>query len=141
MTRRSLFTFGGVLGAIVLFMILRAPIVSAFPDLAGVSPEMRALEFHEVRSETVDMKGARTLYVEGNVVNRSAKTVGLPAIRITLRAPGGGEVASWLVEPTATDIAPGRTVGFRSALASPPADATQVTLNLTERRAEVIGLR
>ena len=134
-------TFGGLLAALVLFMVLQAPIVSAFPDLAGISPDMRALEFNEVRSETLAVSGTRTLTVEGNVVNRSARTVALPAIRVSLHAPGGGEVASWLVEPTATDIGPGKTIGFRSALASPPADATQVTLNLTGRSAEVIGLR
>jgi hypothetical protein len=122
-------------------MVLRAPIVSALPDLGGTTPEMRALEFQEVRSETVVMQGARTLYVEGNVVNHSGETVGLPAIRITLRSTGGDAVASWVVEPSATAVEAGKTVGFRSALASPPADATQVTLNLTERKAQVIGLR
>jgi predicted Zn finger-like uncharacterized protein len=138
---RSLKTFAGVLGAIALLMVLRAPIVSAFPELGGTTPEMRALEFQQVRSETVDMQGARTLYVEGNVVNHSGDTVGLPAIRITLRSTGGDAVASWVVEPSATAVEAGKTVGFRSALASPPADATQVTLNLTERKAQVIGLR
>jgi hypothetical protein len=138
---RSLKMFAGVLGAIALLMVLRAPIVSALPDLGGTSPEMRALEFQEVRSETVVMQGARTLYVEGNVVNHSGDTVGLPAIRITLRSTGGDAVASWVVEPSATAVEAGKTVGFRSALASPPADATQVTLNLTERKAQVIGLR
>jgi hypothetical protein len=138
---RSLKMFAGVLGAIALLMVLRAPIVSALPDLGGTTPEMRALEFQEVRSETVVMQGARTLYVEGNVVNHSGETVGLPAIRITLRSTGGDAVASWVVEPSATAVEAGKTVGFRSALASPPADATQVTLNLTERKAQVIGLR
>jgi hypothetical protein len=71
----------------------------------------------------------------------SGDTVGLPAIRITLRSTGGDAVASWVVEPSATAVEAGQTVGFRSALASPPADATQVTLNLTERKAQVIGLR
>jgi hypothetical protein len=42
-------------------------------------------------------------------------------------------VSSWLVEPSVTGLAPGRSIGFRSAMASPPPDAAQVTLDLAAR--------
>jgi hypothetical protein len=45
-----------------------------------------------------------------------------------------------VVEPAAAGLAPGRSIGFRSALASPPADASQVTLNLVAREGSAIGL-
>jgi hypothetical protein len=39
-----------------------------------------------------------------------------------------------LVEPSVDGLAPGRSIGFRSAVASPPQEATQVTLDLAGRQ-------
>jgi hypothetical protein len=46
-----------------------------------------------------------------------------------------------VVEPAADGLAAGHSIGFRSALASPPKAATQVTLKLAEREGNTIGLR
>jgi len=119
------------LGAFVAVVLLRSPIMAALPG--GLPDEVAMLEFQSVRSETVHLKGNSTLFVEGEIVNRSANDVALPAIRITLRSPAGDPVSSWLVEPAVAGLAPGRSIGFRSALASPPSDATEVTLNLAAR--------
>ena len=81
------------------------------------------------------------LVVEGEIVNRSPNDISVPAIRISLRSPAGAEVYSWLVEPTAAGIGPGRSLGFRSAVASPPEDASQVTLRLAQRESRTIGMR
>jgi hypothetical protein len=43
-------------------------------------------------------------------------------------------VSSWLVEPAVAGLAAGKSIGFRSALASPPPDAAQVTLDLAARK-------
>jgi predicted Zn finger-like uncharacterized protein len=131
--RRALKVFGTIFGALVGIVLLRAPIVAAFPMLNGLPVEVAQLEFQQVRSETVHLGGLSTLFVEGEIINRSGGDVSLPAIRITLRSPGGDAVTSWLVEPSVTGLAAGRSIGFRSALASPPDDATQVTLNLAAR--------
>lgn len=131
--RRALKIVGTILGALVGIVLLRSPIVAAFPVLNGLPAEVADLEFQKVRSETVHLGGLSTLFVEGEIANRSGNDVALPAIRITLRSPGGGAVTSWLVEPSVTGLAAGRSIGFRSALASPPDDATQVTLNLAAR--------
>jgi predicted Zn finger-like uncharacterized protein len=122
-----------ILGALVAIVLVWPPIVSALPVLGGLPSAVDQLEFQRVRSETVELQGNSTLFVEGEVVNRSEGEVALPAIRITLRSPDGDAVHSWLVEPSVAGLAPGDTVGFRSALASPPADATQVTLTLASR--------
>lgn len=131
--RRAFKIVGTILGALVGMILLRSPIVAAFPVLNGLPAEVADLEFQKVRSETVHLGGLRTLFVEGEIANRSGNDVALPAIRITLRSPAGGAVTSWLVEPSVTGLAAGRSIGFRSALASPPDDATQVTLNLAAR--------
>lgn len=123
---------GVLLGVVAAFVLFRAPIVAALP-LGQLPAEVGSLEFRQVRSETVHIGTNRTLFVEGEVVNRAGRRVELPAIRITLKSPGGTLVTSWLVEPTTTAIEPGRAIGFRSALADPPEGATQVTLNLAVR--------
>jgi hypothetical protein len=131
--RRTFKIAGTILGALVAIVLFRSPIVAAFPVLNGLPAEVADLEFQKVRSETVHLGGLSTLFVEGEIANRSGNDVVLPAIRITLRSPAGGAVTSWLVEPSVTGLAAGRSIGFRSALASPPDDATQVTLNLAAR--------
>lgn len=123
---------GLALGVVAGLLLFRAPIVSALP-LGYLPAEAASLEFRQVRSETVHIGSNRTLFVEGEVVNRSGSRVDLPAIRITLKSPSGALVRSWLVEPTTTAVEAGRTVGFRSALADPPEGVTQVTLNLAVR--------
>ncbi len=122
-----------VAGAVVVAVILRAPIMAAMPHARGLPAEVAMLEFRDVKSETVQLRGADALLVEGTIFNRGASAVSLPAIRITLRSASGDAVTSWLVEPAVDGLAPGGSVGFRSALAAPPPDAAKVTLNLATR--------
>ncbi|MEJ0013958.1 MAG: DUF3426 domain-containing protein [Bauldia sp.] len=120
-----------VLGALVAIVLLRSPILAALPG--GLPDEVSALEFTSIHSETLHLRNGSTLVVEGEIVNRSATDIALPAIRITLRSPSGDPVSSWLVEPAVAGLGPGKSIGFRSALASPPPDAAQVTLDLAAR--------
>ncbi len=122
---------GTMLGALIAIFVLRSPIMAALPG--GLPDEVAALEFTSVRSETVHLRGNSTLIVEGEIVNRSGVDIALPAIRITLRSPSGDPVSTWLVEPAVAGLAAGKSIGFRSALASPPPDAAQVTLDLAAR--------
>lgn len=128
---------GAALAIVVTLGIFYAPIVAALP-IGQLPQDVASLEFRQIRSETVEIGGASTLFVEGEVVNRSGRQVDLPAIRITLKAPAGHDVTSWLVEPTARTVEAGRAIGFRSALADPPRGATQVTLNLAVREGKGI---
>ncbi|MCR4283468.1 MAG: DUF3426 domain-containing protein [Bauldia sp.] len=138
---RRLKALGVVLGVLAALVVLRAPIVAALPELKGLPSEVDLLDFQNVRSETVHLGSASTLFIEGEIVNRSAGYVDLPAIRVTLKSGAGEAVTSWLVEPSVTGLAAGGSIGFRSALASPPFGATQVTLALARRGGQVIGLR
>lgn len=124
-----------VFAAFLAVLALRAPLVAALPNLPGALPaDTASLQFDAVRSQTVELHGNSTLIVEGTIVNTSASDVALPAIRVTLRASDGAPVQSWLVEPSVDGLAPGRSIGFRSAVASPPREATQVTLDLAGRQ-------
>lgn len=123
---------GGVAGLGVMAVMSGVLLANALPGTAAPAATAM-LDFQKVRTETVDLSGVPTLLVEGEIVNRSGGDVTVPAIQVTLKTPEGQSVRTWLVEPAITGLAPGKTAGFRSALASPPAHATQVTLNLADR--------
>ncbi|MEX0853968.1 MAG: hypothetical protein WD036_11905 [Bauldia sp.] len=139
-----LMALGARLAVGVAIVVLAAPLVAALPRLAtvaGLPDDADLLEFRSVRSETVNLGGVSTLFVEGEIVNRSGRDIALPAVRISLKSAEGVEVRSWLVEPAAQGLAAGRSIGFRSALLSPPSMATQVKLNLAARDGRTIGSR
>ena len=133
---------GAALAVVVALVVLRIPLVVALPGLGGggVPHDADQLEFQKVHTQTIDRGGASTLLVEGEIINRSDRDAAVPAVRISLRSPDGVEVQSWLMEPAVDGLAAGRSIGFRSALASPPAAATQVTLKLAAREGHTIGL-
>jgi predicted Zn finger-like uncharacterized protein len=120
--------------ALAGLLVLRAPILAMLAGgPGGLWAKVADLQFEDVRSQTVHIHGSPTLLVEGEIANTSTADVTLPAIRITLRSNEGTAVKSWLVEPAVAGLAAGDSIGFRSALASPPAEATQVTLDLAAR--------
>jgi hypothetical protein len=123
------------MGGALAFALLCVPIVSALPYLGGraLPPGSDQLAFQNVRSETIANLGASALIVEADIVNTSARTISLPAVRVSLRSPGGGEVQSWLVEPATAGLDAGQTVTFRSAVLARSTAATEVTLSLAAR--------
>jgi predicted Zn finger-like uncharacterized protein len=125
-------TIGGIAAAVIGIAFLWSSIVAALPGMSRLPAGDAAQEFQKVRSETVGLGGRRTLFVEGEIVNRSADRVDLPAIEVTLKSEAGQPVRSWRVTLAAEGLAAGRTIGFRSALASPPEDAAHVTLNFSK---------
>jgi hypothetical protein len=95
---------------------LVAPILTALPGLAGLFADDE-LAFANVKSTFLRAHGHDAIVVEGDLVNTTAHGVAIPAIRISLRDARSEEVYSWLVEPTASALDAGESLGFRSALA------------------------
>jgi predicted Zn finger-like uncharacterized protein len=140
--RRGLKVGGAILFAVAALLLLRAPVVSALPLLGGdqLHRSVEALTFNRVRSEVIRIHGVSTLVVDGEVVNSSTAPVDVPAIRVTLKSGTGDEIQSWLVELAQLELAPGKSIGFRSALAAPPAEASEVSLALARREGHTVGL-
>jgi predicted Zn finger-like uncharacterized protein len=70
--------------AAVGLWLISIPIVGALPRIGGGDPAAGGLELRAVRTRTVHVRGVDTLFVEGEVVNRSGRDMMLPAIRIGL---------------------------------------------------------
>jgi len=125
---------------LVLAMIgFRSPITEAITGLIGGGTH-EGLEFRSVRTETHRARTGRTLIVEGEIVNRSADAVALPAIKLTLRVDGA-DVYSWSVEPTERKLSAGSAIGFRSLIAPPDQRDGEVVASLADRRDDIVGMQ
>jgi hypothetical protein len=78
--------------------------------------------------------------VEGSVANVSPQMREVPALRFALRGADTQELYAWSIDPKSTTIEAGDTVRFRSRLAAPPDQASEVQVRFVERRSQHAGL-
>lgn len=122
----------------VLGVVLRVPIVRAYPRIAGLYAEMglpvnlTGLEFRRLNTLRELEGGQPVLVIEGAVGNLTIATVAMPGIRLALRGQDGQEIYAWSVEPKTATVPAGDEVRFRSRLAAPPEEAVDIQLRFTE---------
>jgi predicted Zn finger-like uncharacterized protein len=92
----------------------------------GLPVNLRGLAFTDVKVGREEAEGVSVLVVEGNIVSSSNKPVEVPRIRFAVRNSTGQEIYAWTALPARSILAPQETLPFKSRLASPPADATDV---------------
>jgi predicted Zn finger-like uncharacterized protein len=128
------------LGCIVTAgLVAPAALVQAMPDLAGlytaagVSVNVRGLEFRELRTTRETHDGVALLVTEGRVINVSGRELELPPIRLAALAANGRELYVWSATATRATLVDGGSTAFKSRLASPPVDAEQVQARFMTR--------
>jgi predicted Zn finger-like uncharacterized protein len=115
--------------------VVRAlPHTASFYSLLGLSVNLRGLVFDNVATVTEQHEGVPILVVEGNVVNTTRKNEDVPRLKFILRNAAQHEIYSWTAVPVRASLPPGEGVGFRTRLASPPADARDVVVRFVNRR-------
>jgi hypothetical protein len=133
----------GILALALLDTILvgwRSDVVRALPQTAsfysslGLPVNLRGLVFDNVATVTEQHEGVPILVVEGNVVNTTRRNEDVPRIKFILRNATHHEIYSWTAVPVRALLQPGEGVGFRTRLASPPADARDVVVRFVNRR-------
>jgi|GEM_PF-419486 len=134
------------LGALVaLFaggILLRAPLVQQFPQLAGayaavgLPVNVVGLEFRDVRTLQSLQDGAEVLVVEGTIASVSSHEAPMPPVIVTLVGNDGSTVYQWSMTPQATELEPGETVHFQTQLSKPPHNAAQVKLGFANGRVQ-----
>jgi predicted Zn finger-like uncharacterized protein len=106
----------------------------------GLPVNLRHLKFDNVHISKETQDGVSILIVEGTIVSTAGKSVSVPRLRFAARNPAGQEVYTWTALPGRSILDPGETLEFRSRLASPPADATDVMVRFfTARDVEAGG--
>ncbi|MDF2118428.1 hypothetical protein PY365_22900 [Roseiarcaceae bacterium H3SJ34-1] len=122
----------GLTGVCSLAIAGRVQIANALPVIAplyaamGIPANARGLEIRGVRSTLLDDQGQSYLVVEGQIANLRNAPSQLGELRLSLRDPSGRDIYTWSAPPPEARIGAGRTLAFKTRLASPPRDALDV---------------
>lgn len=116
----------------IALVVGRAQIVRYFPqtaslyELVGLGVNLRHLTFEGVKISREENDGVQVLAVEGTIVSQSNNPVEVPQLRFAVRNATGQEIYAWTSRPSRSILEPGQKLPFRSRLASPPADSSDV---------------
>ena len=138
--RARLFAVTVLLAAVVILAIgLRANLVRTLPQLGslyaavGLPVNLRGLEFRQVRTFEETQDGVTVLVIEGEIANITRQPIELPRLRLAVVGPQGQEIYSWSALLPQAAVPEAESIRFRSRLASPPAEARQITVRFLRR--------
>ena len=121
-------------------IVRHAPQTASLYAAIGLPVNLRALVFDNVKTARESHDGVNVLVVEGNIVSNAAKAVEVPRLRFAIRDPGGLEIYRWTALPDRPMLAPGEQMAFRSRLAAPPAESSDVMVRFLGGNDAVAGL-
>lgn len=121
-----------LLGFNVALIGARNEVVRYVPQTAslfaaiGLLVNLRHLTFEDVKIIKEENDGVPVLVVEGTIASQSNKPVEVPRIRFAVRNATNQEIYAWTTRPSRSILEAGEKLPFRSRLASPPAEASDV---------------
>lgn len=131
----------GVLVLLIIGLIAaRQQVVRYLPQTAsfyagiGLPVNLRGLDFQDIRATRDTSDSVPVLVVEGEIVATTGHPVEVPRLRFAVVNGSGKEIYAWTAQPSRTLLPPGETLPFRSRLASPPAEASGITVRFFNRR-------
>lgn len=131
--------FGFALALCASFFLMRDVIVKQSPDLAslfqiaGFEVNLRGLEFRNLHTITEVEDGKRVLVVEGSIRNLQEEINPVPAVRLSIRNSDLQEIYAWTVEPRTKSLNGLDETRFRTILADPPGEASDIQVRFVER--------
>ncbi|MGE0062206.1 MAG: MJ0042-type zinc finger domain-containing protein [Xanthobacteraceae bacterium] len=134
-----------LLGFNIALVGARNEVVRYLPQTAslfamiGLPVNLRNLSFENVKVLKEEADGASVLLIEGEIVSTASSTVEVPRLRFAVRNTRGQEIYAWTALATRGSLAPGERLPFRSRLASPPADSSDVMVRFFTTRDAVAG--
>jgi predicted Zn finger-like uncharacterized protein len=128
------------LGLILVCLVAgRQQIVRLLPQTAslyariGLPVNLRGLAFQNIKTVREIEDGVPILIVEGEIVGTTGRHTEVPRLRFAVTDSAGKEIYAWTARPAKTLLPPGEALRFRSRLASPPAEASGVTVRFFNR--------
>jgi predicted Zn finger-like uncharacterized protein len=152
LVRRAVFSTPAGLALITMLTIgaaihQRVRVVTALPQSAalfsaiGLPVNLRGIAIQNVASRLVEDNGAAILVVDGDLRNVTDKVLDVPRLRMALRDGGGQEIYVWSAQPDRTKLQPGETLNFRRRLASPHAEAKDVSVRFITKADITSGIK
>ena len=126
--------------ALFCLIAARQQIVRFLPQTAslyariGLPVNLRGLAFANIKTGREMQDGVPVLTVEGEIVSATGRHAEVPRLRIAVTDGAGKEIYAWTARPPRTLLPPGETLPFRSRLASPPAEASGISVRFFNRR-------
>ncbi|MEP3431616.1 MAG: MJ0042-type zinc finger domain-containing protein [Roseibium sp.] len=130
---------GVAIALCAVFILMRDSIVKQSPDLAsfyqmiGFEVNLRGLEFRNLRTFTEVEDGKRVLVVEGSIRNLQEDRNAVPAVRLSIRSADLQEIYAWTVEPRTATLNGLDETRFRTILADPPEEASDIQVRFIDR--------
>lgn len=113
-------------------VVHRLPQTASLYALLGMPVNLRGLQFENIKTVREVQDGVPVLVVEGDIIG-SARLTEVPRLRFAVLDRSGREIYAWTARPDRTLLPPGENLPFRSRLASPPADASGITVRFFNR--------
>ena len=125
----------------ILFCLIaaRQQVVRLLPQTAslyariGLPVNLRGLAFENIKTTREIQDGVPMLVVEGEIVGTTGRHTEVPRLRFAVTDSTGKEIYAWTARPVRTLLPPGEALPFRSRLASPPAEASGVSVRFFNR--------
>lgn len=131
---------------LVCLVAARQQVVRVLPQTAslyaaiGLPVNLRGLAFENISVDRKVEDGVPILVVEGDIIGSTARHAEVPQLRFAVTDAAGRELYAWTARPSRPLLPPGETLPFRSRLASPPAEASGVSVRFLNRRDVQAGL-
>ena len=125
----------------------RSEVVRYLPQTAslfaavGLPVNLRHLKFDKVKITKEAQDGVNILIIEGMIVNTANKPTDVPRLRFSARNATGQDVYSWTALPSRGILGANEKMEFRSRLAAPPADATDVMVRFFNAQDAATGTK
>ena len=97
--------------------------------------------FSNVRIKPETDDGMAVLVIEGAIASTATRVVDVPDLRFAVRDGGGREIYTWTTHPPKSVLAPGATLAFRSRLAAPPLEGSEILVRFSNRQDRVAGIQ
>ena len=123
----------------------RSEVVRYLPQTAslfaaiGLPVNLRHLKFEDVKISKETEGGINILIIEGSIVSTSGSATEVPRLRFAARNSSGQEIYTWTMLPGRSILEPGEKLPFRSRLAAPPSEATDVLVRFFSRQDAIAG--
>lgn len=121
-------------------VVRHLPQTASLYAMLGMPINLRNLQFENIKTVRELQDGVPVLVVEGDIIGTSARLTEVPRLRFAVVDRTGKEIYAWTARPDRTLLPPGETLPFRSRLASPPAEASGVTVRFFNRRDASAGI-